>query len=130
MSGLGDPWIHFSGRKMSALSGFCSLSHLDLDLFCTYQIPAGNAETGAGHLLDSRASVHSSPCRIQTFFTFSTLTGVGFSMKHIHGNSQSLMGFLGNGAVRHSSGLKPFYNVLYTFHFFNRDSLFREVKVH
>ena len=57
VSGLGDPGIYLSSGQMSALAGFCSLCHLDLDLLCTHQIAAGDAKTSAGYLLDGGTTV-------------------------------------------------------------------------
>ena len=57
VSGLGDPGIYLSSGQMSALAGFCSLCHLDLDLLCTDQVTAGDAKTSAGYLLDGGTTV-------------------------------------------------------------------------
>ena len=57
VSSLGDPWIYLSSGQMSALAGFCSLCHLDLDLLCTHQIAAGDAKTSAGYLLNGGTTV-------------------------------------------------------------------------
>ena len=94
MTGFCDPRIYLLCRKMSALTRLCPLCHLDLDFSCGNQITAGNAETSAGYLFDRRAAVIVCSCRIQTLITFTTLTGIGFSMEMVHGNSQCLMCFL------------------------------------
>ena len=79
---------------MSAFPRFCTLCHLDLDLFCAYQIAAGNTETSGCHLFDGRTSVIVTSCGIQSVITLSTFTGVGFAMQMIHRDRQCLMGFL------------------------------------
>ena len=74
---------------MSTFTWFCSLRHLDLDLFCTYQITAGDTKTSGCDLFDGRTAV-----RIQSFDFFSTFTTVGFTMQTVHGKCHRLMSFL------------------------------------
>ena len=109
---------------MSSFARFCALRHLNLDLLRAYQIPGGNAESSGSHLFDGRTAI-----RIQSLDILSAFTGVGLSMEPVHGNSQSFMGFFRNGTVGHSAGLKPGNNGVHTFHFFNRNSFLRIVKV-
>ena len=94
VSCLCDPRVYFSCRQMAAFTRFCSLCHLNLDFLCTNQIAAGNTKSTGCYLLDCRASILSTSCRIQTFITLTTLTGIRFTMQVIHGDSQCLMGFL------------------------------------
>ena len=95
-TGLCDPRIDFSTRQMSALSWFCTLSHLDLDLLCTYQISGSNTKTSTCHLLDRRAFIQSIRSDSQTFNTLTALTG-----------------------------LKTGHNGLYALYFLQRNSLLR-----
>ena len=57
MAGFRDPRVHLSAGQMAALSGLCSLRHLNLDFLGAHQIFAGHAEPSAGHLLDGGAAV-------------------------------------------------------------------------
>ena len=128
--GLRDPGVDLPGRKVAALAGLCPLRHLDLDLFGADQIPAGDPEPCACHLLDGRAPVVLGPGGIQTLLAFSSFSGVGFPVEQIHGDSQGLMGFLGNGPVGHGAGLKPLYDLFHAFYFFQGNPFLREPEVH
>ena len=130
MPGLCNPGIDFPCRQVSSLAGLCSLRHFYLNLLCTYQITAGNAKTPGCHLFDRGTAVHSTSRTVQTLITLSALTGVGFAMQHIHGNSKSLMCLLGNRSIGHCTCLKAFYDIVNTFHFLKGNSLFRIPKVH
>ena len=130
VTGPGDPWVNLSRRKVSAFAGFRSLCHLDLDFLSAYQIPAGNAEAGACHLFDGRTAVIGCACGVQSFFTFTAFTGVGFAVEHVHGKGKGLMGFLRNGTIGHGACLKPFYNAVHALNFLNGDAFFRETEVH
>ena len=124
-TGLCDPRIDFSTRQMSTLSWFCTLSHLDLNLLCTYQISGSNTKTSTCHLLDRRAFIQSIRSDSQTFNTLTALTGIRFTMELIHGNSQTLMGFLRNRSIGHGTGLKTGHDGLYALYFLQRNSLLR-----
>ena len=130
MSGLGNPRIDFSTWQMTTFTWFCALCHFNLNLFCTGQILACHTKSSGCYLLDRRASVVcGSGCR-QTFITFTTLTGVRFSMEMVHSNSQCLMCFLRNGAIGHRTCLKSGDNVFHRFDLFNRDAFFWIIEVH
>ena len=94
MSGLCDPWIDLLAGQMSALTGFCALGKLDLDLLGTDLVSAGHTETSAGHLLDGRASVMLGTGALQSFIALTAFTAVGLAVEMIHGNGQCLVGFL------------------------------------
>ena len=115
---------------MAALSGLCSLRHFDLDLICAYQVPAGNAETAGCHLLYGRASVHAVRSYCQSVIILAAFSGVGTSVKSVHGNRKGFMRFLGNGAVGHCSRFKSGHNGFNAFHLFNGHSLFRVLEIH
>ena len=50
---LGDPRIHLVARKLAALTGFGTLSHLDLDISTVRQVVAGDTEAARRDLLDA-----------------------------------------------------------------------------
>ena len=60
--------------------------------------------------------------RNQTLQALTALTGVGLAAQPVHGNGQSLMGFLGNGAVGHGAGLKPLHDGVHTLNLIDRDA--------
>ena len=57
MSRLCNPRIYLAAGKLTALSGLCPLSHLDLNLLGTDQIAGGHTEPAGSHLLDGRTAV-------------------------------------------------------------------------
>ena len=130
MSGLGDPGIYLSSGQMSALAGFCSLCHLDLDLLCTYQVTAGDAETSAGYLLDGRTTVESIRAYGQTVQILTAFTGIALAVQMVHGDGHGLMGFLGNGTVGHGTGLESGHDGFYRLYFLDGHALFRIIEVH
>src|SRR5258705_7948779 len=54
--GLGDVRIHLETRKLSALTGFGALSHLDLDVGGGHQVVAGDTEAAGGDLFHGAAA--------------------------------------------------------------------------
>src|SRR5258705_12635507 len=53
---LGDVRIHLEARKLTALTGFGALGHLDLDVGGVDQVIAGDAEAAGGDLVHSAAA--------------------------------------------------------------------------
>ena len=130
MTGLCHPGIYFSARKLSALTRLCALGHLNLDLLGTYQVAGSNAKSSGCHLLDGRTAVVVLRSRNQAFQALTALTGVGLAAQTVHGNGQSLVGLLGNRAVRHGTGLKTLHDGIHALDLINRDAaVFIEVKV-
>ena len=130
VSGLGDPGIYLSSGQMSALAGFCSLCHLDLNLLCTYQVTAGNTKTSTGYLLDCGTTVQSVRSDGQTIQVLTAFTGIALTVQMIHGDGHGLMSLLGYGTVGHGTGLESGHNGLYRLYFLNRHTLFRIIEVH
>ena len=50
---------------------------------------------------------------------------IGFTMELVHGNSQTLMGFLGNGTIGHCTGLETGHNGIHAFHLIQRNAFLR-----
>ena len=122
VSGLGYPGINLVARQLAALAGLRALSHLNLNLLSADQIATGNAEASGGHLLDGGTPVHTVRSRSQPVDALAAFTGIGFSVNPVHGDGQSLMGLLGNGAVGHGSGLKPAHDGFHALHLFDGDA--------
>jgi hypothetical protein len=55
--GLGDVRIHLETGKLSALTGFGALGHLDLDVGGVHQVVAGDTEAAGCDLLDGAAAL-------------------------------------------------------------------------
>src|SRR5699024_6080893 len=105
VTGICNPGIYLSSRKVSTFSRFRSLRHLDLDLLGADQISGSNAKTSGSDLLDRGASVGA-----KTLDLFTALTAVGLSMKSVHGNGKRLMSFLGDRPVGHGACLEAGHN--------------------
>ena len=123
MSGLCNPRINLFTRKMSTLTGLCALCHLDLNFLCAYQILTGYSESSGCHLLNCGTLIQSILTNRQTVNALTTFTGIGLSMKGIHGNCQCLMCFLGNGTIGHRTGFKPGYDGIHILDFIDRNRL-------
>ena len=115
--GPGDPGVDLSAGQVTALAGLCPLGHLDLDLLGADQIRAGDAEPAGGHLLDGGA-----PLVAQTLRLLAALAGVGLAADPIHGDRQTLVGLLGDGAVAHGAGLEPADDALLGLHLLDGDA--------
>ena len=61
---------------MSAFTRLCALCHLDLDLFRTYEVTAGNTETSGCYLFDRRAAVQLAVLACDTIRILTTFTGI------------------------------------------------------
>ena len=123
VTGLCDPRIDLTGRELSAFTRLCTLRHLDLDLFCMYEVIGSNTETSGSDLLDRthlRIAVRHS---LISFRILTAFTGVGLTAQTVHGDGQSLMCFLTDGTVGHSTCLKSLDDVLDRFYFVNGDRL-------
>ena len=116
MAGLGNPRIDLFAGQMAALAGLCALGHFDLQFFSADEIFRRNAEAARGHLLDGAALVGLEPGRV-----LAALAGVGLAAQPVHGQCQTFVGLLGNGAVGHGTGLEPFDNLADRLHLFDGD---------
>src|SRR5439155_9577922 len=117
MPHLRDPWIYFVAGKLSALAWLRALGDLDLQLPGVDQVVAGDAEPGAGHLLDGgvlRVAVRFQlvPGRI-----FAAFAGVRLAADAVHGHGEHLVRFLGDGAVAHRARLEAAHDRLDGLHF-------------
>ena len=55
-------------------------------------------------------------CRPKALQALPAFPAVGFAPQPVHGNGQRLVGFLGNGPIRHGAGLKPLHNGIHALH--------------
>ena len=101
VAGPGDPRIDLFAGQMTALAGLCALRHLDLDLLGAEQVFAGHAEAAGGHLLDGGAALG-----VQALGALAALAGVGAPADGVHGQRQTFVGLLRDGAVGHRAGLE------------------------
>ena len=129
MTCFGNPRIYFLCRKVSALTRFCALCHLDLDFSCRYKITACYPKSATGNLFDCGTAVILASGRSNTFCTLSTFTCIGFTMQMVHCDCKCLMCFLRNRSIGHCTCLESFYDFIHTLDFFDRDCLFRIIKL-
>ena len=114
--GLGDVRIHLEARKLTTLTGFGTLSHLDLDVGRVDQVVAGDTEAAGGDLLDGAA-----PFRVvETVNILTALTGVRPSAYVVHGDGHGFVGFGGDGTVTHRTGIESGDDRLDGFDFLQR----------
>ena len=112
---LSYPGIHFFARQVSAFTGLCALSHLDLDFLRAAQILAGDAEPSRSHLLDLAVLLCS-----EALPQFSAFSGVGAGTDGIHSDRQCLVRLSGKRSVAHGAGLEVFDDLLSGFHLLKR----------
>ena len=101
---------------MSALAGFRSLCHLDLDFDRAVQVRARNAKATGSDLFDCAVVFRSVAGNVFTAFA-----GVGLAADAVHGFGHCLMRFLRDGAVGHRACFEPLYNALHRLDLFDRN---------
>ena len=116
MAGLGNPRIDLFTGQMAALAGLCTLGHFNLQFLGADEIFRRHAEAARSHLLDGAALVGLEPGRI-----LAALAGVGLAAQPVHGQGQTFVGLLGNGAVGHGASLKPLNDFADRLHLFDGD---------
>src|SRR5690554_4342810 len=94
MSGSGDPGINLLTGQLSAFAWFRALGHLDLKLTGVYQIVAGYSESSGSHLLDRAVFGIAVFQDLEALWILAALAGVAAAANTVHGNRQSLVGFL------------------------------------
>ncbi|CAB4704754.1 unannotated protein [freshwater metagenome] len=115
VTGLGHPRVHLVTGQLTALTGFGSLGHLDLQIVGVHQVLAGNAEAATGHLLDRAA-----PLRVvQTLGILAALTGVALGADRVHRHGERLVRLSADAAVAHRSGTEPLHDLAHRLDFLN-----------
>ena len=94
-----DPRIHLVGRELPTFAGFCSLGHLDLQVFCHGEVEAGNTKPPRRDLFDFAPQFGVS----QSLRRLSSLSGVASRAELIHRLSQCLVHLRRDGAHTHCS---------------------------
>src|SRR6185312_14926484 len=101
---LGHPRIHLVTRKLAALTGFRTLSHLDLDVCAVGQVVAGDTEPRRRHLLDRAAPPVAVLVAVEAVDVLAALTRIRPPAKAVHRDCQRLMRLGGDRAVAHRTG--------------------------
>ena len=102
MPGLGDARVHLVARKLTALTGFGALSHLDLNVSGIHQVVTGHPEAARRHLLDRAAQ----PRIVEPFDVLAALAAVGPATEVVHRDRHGLVCFGRNRAVAHGAGVE------------------------
>ena len=119
MTGLADFREHLGPGQMTALAGLGPLGAFDLQFPAIYQIVAGNAEPGCGNLFHPVAGVVPILQFHKAGRVFAPFAAVAHGTDTVHGNRDTLVGFLAQGAVAHGAGTEVQQNLLHRFHLFN-----------
>src|SRR6266852_3732428 len=107
---LGNPGIDLVAGKLAAFARLGALGHFDLQLFGVDQILAGDAEPAGGDLLDSAVARVAIGIEGVSGGVLTALAGVALAADAVHGDGQSLVGFLADRAVRHGPRLKTLHD--------------------
>ena len=121
-----DPRVHLGSGKLSTFAGLCTLGELDLQVFSVDEVLRGDPKAPGGHLLDGGTTLWV----MQTLRRLASFTGVGLAAQTVHGNGESLVRFLRDGAVRHCARLEALHDLRDVLHLFdgNRLTVRLEVK--
>ena len=98
---LGHPRVHLVTRKLSALTGFRALGHLDLDIGAVGQVVRGDPEAAGGHLLDRAAPPVAVGVAVEPAAGLAALARVRPPAKAVHRDRQGLVRLGGDRAVAH-----------------------------
>src|SRR5579872_1702661 len=96
-------FVDLMAGELAALAGLGALRHLDLQFVGVDEVVCGYAKTRRGDLLDGAAAKISVGVGLESCLVFSTFAGVGFAADAVHGDGQSLVGFLADGPERHGA---------------------------
>ena len=108
---LGHPRVDLVTRKLTTLTGFGALSHLDLDIGAVGQVVARHTEPARRHLLDGAAAPVTVGIVVEAADGFAALARVRPRTKAIHRDRQCLVCFGGDRAVAHRAGGEPLDDV-------------------
>ncbi len=107
---MGDGRVDLVARKLAALAGLGALRHLDLHLVRVHQVLGGHAEAARGHLLDGRTHRIAVGQLLEAFRLLAALAGVRTAAEAVHGDRQSRVRFIRDGAERHGAGAEALHD--------------------
>ena len=88
MADAGDVLVHLMAWKLTTLTGFGTLRHLDLEVVGVDQIFRRHAKAARRNLLDGRALGIAVWQGLVAIGFFAALAGVGLSADAVHGNGE------------------------------------------
>ena len=100
--------INLVRRQLTALAGFCTLSHFYLNFFCAYKIFARNAETSRSDLLYCAVFIHSVCIGLKSWRVFAALARVWLAADGVHGNCKRFVCLFWEWAERHCAHFEAF----------------------
>src|SRR5262249_9648419 len=103
----GNNIVDLMAGELAAFAGLGALGHLDLQFVGVDEVVGGDAEAGAGDLLDgAAAAVGGTP------LLFTALASVGLGADAVHGDGEGLVRLLRDGAERHGAGGEALDDIL------------------
>ena len=117
---LGHRRIDLVSWKLPALTGFSTLSHLDLNVGAVRQVVTGYPESARGHLFDCAAAPVAVGIVGEPANRLPALTRVRPGAEAIHCDRQGLVCLRRDRAVAHCTGGKPFHYLSSGFDIFDR----------
>ena len=130
MAHAGDIFVHFRAGQLSALAGFGSLRHLDLNIVRVDEVFRRHAEASRCHLFDGRARGVAVGKRFETFWLFPTLAGVGTRADAVHRNREIGVRLARDRAEAHRSRCEALDDLDSRFDLVERDCVFGNLELH
>ena len=116
-----DHLVNFVTRQLSTLAGLGSLRDLDLQVARVHQIIGGHAEARRGYLLDCAPPQIAVGIGLVACLVLAAFTGIRAATDTVHGDRQSFMRLLADGAEGHRAGGEPLYDPGGRFDLFQRN---------
>ena len=105
-----DQFTDLVSGKLAAFARFCTLCHLDLELFGIGQVIAGDPESSGGNLFNLAYFPVSVLLLFKTVLIFTAFAGVALGADTVHGDCHGPVGFGTDRAVGHGRRDKTFNN--------------------
>src|SRR5581483_9628678 len=104
MAEASDDFVDFVAGKLATFAGLSPLGHFDLQFVGVDEVVGGDSEPSGGDLLDGAAAEIAIRIWLEARLVFPALSGVGAASDAVHGNGESFVGFLTDGAEGHGAG--------------------------
>ena len=117
----GHKFVHLAGRELTAFTGLCALSHLNLQILGMTEIVDRDTETARCNLADGGTANFTVRPRSIAIRVFTTFTAVAHGSHAVHGDSDGFVSFGAQGAKAHGARDKVLDDVFAGFDFGNID---------
>ena len=119
----GDDVIHLVAGQLTAFAGLGALRHFDLQFVGVHEVMRGDAEASGGHLLDGGAAGVTVGVGDEAGFVLTAFARVAAATDAVHGDGESFVRFLGDGAEGHGAGGETLHDFGGGLHIFERDGV-------